>query len=59
MARIQLGSFLSSSFGTMDIFTVSKLLGHANVKTTRIVAHLAPNHRAAEMERYQQYLAAG
>ena len=43
----------------VDIFTVSKLLGHANVKTTMIYAHLAPNHRAAEMERYQQYLAAG
>ena len=33
----------------VDIFTVSKLPGHANVKTTMIVAHLAPNHRAAKM----------
>ena len=43
----------------VEIFTVSKFLGHANVKTTMIYAHLAPNHRAAEMERYQQYLAVG
>lgn len=43
----------------VDIFTISKLLGHANVKTTMIYAHLAPDHRKAEMERYQSYLAAG
>jgi len=43
----------------VDIFTISKFLGHANVKTTMIDAHLAPDHRRAEMERYQHYLAAG
>ena len=43
----------------VDIFTISKLLGHANVKTTMIYAHLALDHRKAEMKRYQLYLAAG
>lgn len=28
----------------VDLFTVSKLLGHADVKTTQIYAHLAPGH---------------
>ena len=38
---------------------LSKLLGHSIVKTALIDAHLAPSHWAAEMERYQQYLAVG
>jgi site-specific recombinase XerD len=43
----------------MDILTIRKPLGHSNVKTTTLYAHLAPSHRAAEMERYQQYMAVG
>ena len=27
-----------------DLTTVSKLLGHADIKTTMIYAHLAPDH---------------
>lgn len=41
---------------SVDIFTISKLLGHSNVKTTMIYAHLAPDHAKAEMLKYQNYL---
>jgi len=43
----------------VDIFTVSKLLGHASVQTTMIYAHLSPDHNKAEMDRYQRYLQRG
>ncbi len=43
----------------VEIFTVSKLLGHSNVKTTMIYAHLVPDHARSEMARYQEYLKQG
>ena len=40
----------------VDIFTVSKLLGHTSVKTTMIYAHMAPDHRQKEMKLLESYL---
>jgi integrase len=40
----------------VNIFTVSKLLGHASVQTTMIYSHLSPEHNKAEMERYDSYM---
>jgi integrase len=41
----------------VDIFTVSKFLGHTDPKiTARVYAHLSPEYRRSEMEKYQAYL---
>jgi integrase len=41
----------------VDIFTVSKLLGHTDPKiTARVYAHLSPDYRKSEMEKYKAYL---
>jgi integrase len=41
----------------VEIFTVAKLLGHTDPKiTARVYAHLSPEYRKAEMEKYQNYL---
>ncbi len=36
-----------------DLYSVSKLLGHASIKTTEIYAHLAADHLTAAVERLQ------
>jgi integrase len=41
----------------VEIFTVAKLLGHTDPKiTARVYAHLSPEYRRSEMEKYQNYL---
>lgn len=34
-----------------DLYSVSKLLGHAGIKTTEIYAHLAPDYLKAAVDR--------
>ena len=41
----------------VEIFTVAKFLGHTDPKiTARVYAHLSPEYRRSEMEKYQNYL---
>ena len=41
----------------VEIFTVAKFLGHTDPKiTARVYAHLSPEYRRSEMEKYQSYL---
>lgn len=41
----------------VEIFTVAKFLGHTDPKiTARVYAHLSPEFRRSEMEKYQNYL---
>jgi len=40
----------------VDVFALSKYLGHASVSTTMIYAHLSPEHSAREMEKYNSML---
>jgi len=40
----------------LSIFEVSKLLGHSNVKTTMIYAHLSPGHRDEALRKYMAFL---
>ena len=39
----------------VDLYTVSKLLGHSDVKITQIYAHLAPDHLKAAVERLPDF----
>lgn len=35
----------------VDLYTISELLGHADLTMTKRYAHLAPEHKAAAVEK--------
>ena len=39
----------------VDIYTVSRLLGHSDIKTTQIYAHLAPDHLKLAMSKFPKF----
>jgi integrase len=39
----------------VDIYTVSRLLGHSDIKTTQIYAHLAPDHLKLAISKFPKF----